>query len=93
MIENKVIVGWVVNAVLLLHYFFKLKGSKQVKIISLSLLIIPYLGALFYVIFFIWEVPPPQPKYLRQYRMNHYGNINSGEVLVMNQKYKLNRKS
>ncbi|MHB8882341.1 MAG: hypothetical protein ACYC69_12640 [Thermodesulfovibrionales bacterium] len=79
MTEKKLIVGWLVNAVLLLHYFFKLKGSKQRKLIAISLLTIPYFGALAYVISFVWEIPPPQPKYLRQNRMNHYGNTNFGE--------------
>jgi len=79
MTENKLIIGWLINAVFLLHYFFKLKGNKQNKIIALSLLTIPYFGALTYAIFFVWEVPPPQPKYLRQNRMNHYGNTAFGE--------------
>jgi len=79
MTEKKLIVGWLVNAIFLLHYFLKLKGSRQIRIIALSLLVIPYFGALAYAIFFVWEVPPPQPRYLRQNKMNHYGNTNFGE--------------
>jgi hypothetical protein len=77
---EKLIIGWAINSVCLLHFFFKFKGGKLNKIIALILLTIPYLGALAYLIFFVWDVPPPQPILLRQNRMNHYGRTEFGEV-------------
>jgi len=79
MIENKLLIGWLVNSVCLLHLYARLKEDTRLTIIALSLLSIPYLGGLLYLIFFVWEIPPPQPMYLRQNKMNHYGNTTFGE--------------
>lgn len=76
---EKLIIGWAINSLFLMHLIFRHKGGISSKVIALILLAIPYLGSIFYLIFFVWHIPPPQPMYLRQNRMNHYGRTEFGE--------------
>jgi hypothetical protein len=78
MIE-KLIIGWAINSVCLFHLFFKYKGGKLSNAIAIGILTVPYLGTVFYLIFFVWNIPPSQPMHLRQNRMNHYGRTEYGE--------------
>jgi fatty acid desaturase len=76
--DRRLLVGWALNAIWLLHLVFKNKSGRLSKAIAILLLTIPYLGFIFYFIFYVWDVPPPQPLYMRQNRPNHYGKTEFG---------------
>jgi hypothetical protein len=71
--DKRLIIGWCLNAVWLLHIVFRNKYGLIGKSIAILLLCVPYLGFIFYFIFFVWDVPPPQPPFMRQNIPNHYG--------------------
>ena len=50
------------------------------KSIAILLLGVPYLGFIFYFIFFVWDVPPPQPLSMRQNVPDHYGKTEYGST-------------
>lgn len=76
--DKRLIIGWALNAIWLLHLVFKNKSGWLSKSIAILLLTIPYLGFIFYFIFYVWDVPPPQPLYMRQNKPNHYGKTEYG---------------
>jgi hypothetical protein len=75
---DKLIIGWAINSVCLIHLIIRHEGGKASKFIALMMLAMPYLGAILYFIFFVWKIPPPQPHHLRHDRMNHYESTEYG---------------
>lgn len=69
--NNTLIIGWALNSIWLFHLRFKNKASSGYKFIAALLLVIPYLGFIFYFIFYVWDVPPPQPLFMRAPRYGH----------------------
>jgi hypothetical protein len=78
--DKRLIIGWLLNAVWLLHLIFKNRYGLMGKSIAILLLGVPYLGFIFYFIFFVWDVPPPQPPSMRQNVPNHYGKTEYGST-------------
>lgn len=77
-LDQRLLGGWMINAVWLPHLFFWNRSPLPGKIAGLFLLAIPGLGFLLYFILLVWDIPPPQPKHMRQNRMNHYGTSEYG---------------
>ena len=80
--DKRLIIGWALNTVWLLHLVFKNKSGGLSKSIAILLLSIPYLGFIFYFIFYVWDVPPPQPPNMRQNVPNHYGKTEYGARII-----------
>ncbi len=78
--DNSLIIGWALNAIWLFHIVFKNKSGRRYKIIAILLLTVPYLGFIFYFIFYVWDVPPLQPLFMRQNVPDHYGNTTFGKA-------------
>lgn len=76
--DKRLLVGWALNAIWLLHLVFKNKSGLMGKSIAILLLSFPYLGFIIYFIFYVWYVPPPQPPFMRQNVPNHYGRSTYG---------------
>ncbi|NVK21737.1 MAG: hypothetical protein HWD86_04415 [Kangiellaceae bacterium] len=91
-----IVIGFAINALCLLH--FSLRGGftrtgKLTQLLTIILLLIPYLGALIYFVWFVWQPPAPSPSHLQQKRWNHYGKseaLGDYEQVIENQKGQTN---
>jgi hypothetical protein len=80
--NNALIIGWALNAIWLFHLVFKNKSTRLYKFIAVLILTIPYVGFIFYFIFYVWDVPPPSPLFMRapdRYGYKNYGGSDRQE--------------
>ena len=71
MFIEKLIPGWILNSFWLWHLFARFYNRPLPFVLGLAILLVPYLGAIFYYCFFVMEFPQPQPEHMKD-KINEY---------------------
>ncbi|MBV35941.1 MAG: hypothetical protein CMP47_10915 [Rickettsiales bacterium] len=72
---TKFYIAYAVNLMCLSHFLFRggLRLSRFQIAITCIILLVPFLGTILYLLWYLWNPPPPAPHHLRQNSQNDFG--------------------
>lgn len=72
---TKLYIAYAINLMCLSHFLFRggLRLSRFQIAITCIILLVPFLGTILYLLWYLWNPPPPAPHHLRQNSQNDFG--------------------